>query len=110
MKTKHLGRITTLAFVVIIGLNVKLNYEGDSISNLDLSNVEALAQGETSNCVYSSKKECSYTWHEYMPLTAGICAIFEFTESETYCDGYGQGSICCTYKFSTTVDHVGFSY
>jgi len=53
MKTKILGGIFTLAVMVVLGYGVNKSVQNNAdLSDMALSNVEALASGELADCEY----------------------------------------------------------
>lgn len=70
MKKKILGSFIALAFAAIIGINANINMNGQTEEpSIALSNVEALASGEWSECpngCYDNGNGCwCHTWYPY---------------------------------------------
>ncbi len=65
---------------------------------LNMDNIEALAQGESSECVWSGKDEGKKTRQEKIPMGGGspMCVVYERTTEYCYCYGYLEGNVCCT--------------
>ncbi len=96
--------------IVALGVlfNFKLtSYNTNDILNLNLENVEALAQNERENCYYTSSSTCTSTWQESYPVGDGTRDVWQFTETETVCNGYLRGYVCCTPNYNFDLDYIG---
>lgn len=81
------------AFAAATGYGIYTNQKVDSMSNLMLANVEALADSELSmeSCEASWEEECCYcnhTHYTYAHVRDGYTA--EYCETRTGCSHYGK--------------------
>lgn len=50
MKNKVLGAITAIVIAAMVAFNLNVNSDTNELSDLNMSNIEALANGESGGC------------------------------------------------------------